>query len=259
MTTIQSIILGIIEGLTEFLPISSTGHMIIASSVMGIQESEFVKNFEVIIQFGAILAVVLIYWRRFLPNMNFYKKLFTAFLPTAILGFLLKEKVDQFLESVTLVAWALLLGGLVLIWSDYFFAKLHTHGRRTSDLTYIDSIKLGIYQSIALIPGVSRSGSTILGGLFLGMSKKEAAEFSFFLAVPTMGAATAYKVLKMAKHIDMGEIHLLAIGLVVSFFVAILAVKLFIGIVTKHGFKAFGYYRVVLGLILLVMIYTGHL
>lgn len=259
MTTLQSIILGIIEGLTEFLPISSTGHMIIASSVMGIQESEFVKNFEVIIQFGAILAVVLIYWRRFLPNMNFYKKLFTAFLPTAILGFLLKEKVDQFLESVTLVAWALLLGGLVLIWSDYFFAKLHASGRKTSDLTYLDSIKLGIYQSIALIPGVSRSGSTILGGLFLGMSKKEAAEFSFFLAVPTMGAATAYKVMKMAKHIDMGEIHLLAIGLVISFFVAILAVKLFIGIVSKHGFKAFGYYRVILGVILLVMIYTGRL
>jgi undecaprenyl-diphosphatase len=259
MTAIQAIILGIIEGLTEFLPISSTGHMIIASSVMGIQESEFVKNFEVIIQFGAILAVVVIYWRRFLPNMNFYKKLFTAFLPTAILGFLLKEKVDQFLESVTLVAWALLLGGLVLIWSDYFFAKLHTSGRKTSDLTYIDCIKLGIYQSIALIPGVSRSGATILGGLFLGMSKKEAAEFSFFLAVPTMAAATGYKVLKMGKNIDMGEIHLLAIGLVVSFFVAILAVKLFIGIVSKHGFKAFGYYRVILGLILLAMIYTGRL
>lgn len=259
MTLFHSIILGIIEGLTEFLPISSTGHMIIASSWMGIEESEFVKSFEVIIQFGAILAVVLIYWRRFLPNMNFYKKLFTAFLPTAILGFLLKDVVDQFLGSVQLVAWALLIGGVILIWSDIFFAKLHVHGRKTSDLTYIDSLKLGICQSIALIPGVSRSGATILGGLFLGMSKKEAAEFSFFLAVPTMAAATGYKMLKVMKHIEMGQIHLLAVGMVVSFFVAVLAVKLFIGVVSKHGFKAFGYYRVILGLVLLAMIYSGRI
>lgn len=259
MTIIQAIILGIVEGLTEFLPISSTGHMIITSAFMGIQESEFVKNFEVIIQFGAILAVVFIYWRRFLPDMNFYKKLFVAFLPTAILGFLLKDLVDQFLESVQIVAWALLVGGVILVWSDYFFAKLQAHGRKTSDLTYLDGVKLGIYQSLALIPGVSRSGATILGGLFLGMSKKEAAEFSFFLAVPTMAAATAYKTLKVAKHIEAGQLHLLAIGLVIAFFVAILAIKFFIGIVTRYGFKGFGYYRIAVGLVLLFLIYSGRL
>lgn len=260
MTLIQSIILGIIEGITEFLPISSTGHMIIASSIMGIQEDEFVKSFEVIIQFGAILAVVLIYWKRFLPNWGFYKKLFVAFLPTAILGFLLKDLVNQFLESVTIVAWSLIVGGVILIWSDFFFAKLQDHGKKTEQLSYIDCVKLGIFQSIALIPGVSRSGSTILGGLFLGMSKKEAAEFSFFLAVPTMAAATGYKVLKMVKSGNAFEhVHLLAVGMVVSFFVALLAVKFFIGIVSRYGFKGFGYYRIVVGALILAMVYTGRL
>jgi undecaprenyl-diphosphatase len=258
MTHLQAIILGIVEGITEFLPISSTGHMIIASSVMGIEENSFVKAFEVIIQFGAILSVLCLYWRRFLPNLSFYKKLFVAFLPTAILGFLLKDVVEHMLGSVQIVAWSLILGGLVLVWSDKAFAHLHSSGRKTDDLQYKDSVKLGLFQSLAMIPGVSRSGSTIMGGLFLGMNKKDAAEFSFFLAVPTMAAATGYKLLKVYKTIEPGQGGTLLLGLVVAFLVALVAIKFFIGIVTRYGFRGFGYYRIVLGVIILAMLYSGH-
>ncbi|MDG0815924.1 undecaprenyl-diphosphate phosphatase [Bdellovibrio svalbardensis] len=258
MSYLHSIILGIIEGITEFLPISSTGHMVIASSIMGINESDFTKAFEVIIQFGAILSVLVLYWRRFLPNWGFYKKLFVAFLPTAIIGFAAKHVVDQLLESVQVVAWSLILGGFVLVWSDKIFAHLTAVGRKTSDLTYKDSVKLGLFQSIAMIPGVSRSGATIMGGLFLGMQKKEAAEFSFFLAVPTMAAATLYKLLKIYKTIQPEQIGILAMGTFVSFVVAMLAIKFFMGIVTKYGFRGFGYYRIVLGVVILVLIYSGH-
>ncbi|MNK12089.1 Undecaprenyl-diphosphatase [compost metagenome] len=258
MTYLHAIILGIIEGITEFLPISSTGHMIIASSVMGIADDDFVKAFEVIIQFGAILSVLILYWRRFLPNWGFYKKLFVAFLPTAIIGFALKHVVEDLLGSVEVVAWSLILGGFVLIWSDRAFAHLHSMGRATKDLTYKDSIKLGLFQSLAMIPGVSRSGATIMGGLFLGMNKKEAAEFSFFLAVPTMAAATLYKLFKIHKTIHMEQISILLVGCFVAFVVAMVAIKFFIGVVTRYGFKGFGYYRVVVGVVILVLLYTGH-
>lgn len=258
MTYLHSFILGIVEGLTEFLPISSTGHMIIASSVMGIEESSFTKAFEVIIQFGAILSVLVLYWKRFLPNWNFYKKLFVAFLPTAIIGFIMKDVVENLLGNVQVVAWSLILGGLVLVWSDKAFAHLTAVGRKTSDLSYLDSVKLGLFQSIAMIPGVSRSGATIMGGLTLGLNKREAAEFSFFLAVPTMAAATLYKLLKIYKTIQPEQINVLMVGLVVSFIVAMIAIKGFIGIVTRYGFRGFGYYRIVLGVVILVMIYTGH-
>lgn len=258
MSHLQAIILGIIEGITEFLPISSTGHMVIASSFMGINESDFTKAFEVIIQFGAILSVLVLYWRRFLPNWNFYKKLFVAFLPTAIIGFAAKNVVDQLLESAQVVAWSLIVGGVILVWSDKIFAHLTAVGRKTSDLTYKDSVKLGLFQSIAMIPGVSRSGATIMGGLTLGLQKKEAAEFSFFLAVPTMAAATLYKLLKIYKTIQHDQIAVLATGTIVSFIVAMLAIKFFMGIVTKYGFRGFGYYRIVLGIIILVLIYSGH-
>lgn len=258
MTYLHSIILGIVEGLTEFLPISSTGHMIITSSVMGIEDNSFTKAFEVIIQFGAILSVLVLYWKRFLPNWNFYKKLFVAFLPTAIIGFILKDVVENLLGNVQVVAWSLILGGLVLVWSDKAFAHLTSVGRKTSDLSYLDSVKLGLFQAIAMIPGVSRSGATIMGGLTLGLNKREAAEFSFFLAVPTMAAATLYKLLKIYKTIQPEQINVLMVGLVVSFIVAMIAIKGFIGIVTRYGFRGFGYYRIVLGVVILVMIYTGH-
>ncbi|WP_413586886.1 undecaprenyl-diphosphate phosphatase [Bdellovibrio sp. HCB274] len=258
MDFMHAIILGIVEGITEFLPISSTGHMIIASSMMGIEDSTFTKAFEVIIQFGAILSVLVLYWKRFLPNWSFYKKLFVAFLPTAIIGFLAKDVVEHLLGSVQVVAWSLILGGLVLVWSDKYFAHLTSTGRTTNDLNYKDSVKLGLFQAIAMIPGVSRSGATIMGGLTLGMNKKEAAEFSFFLAVPTMAAATLYKLLKIYKTIEPQQINLLLVGMVVSFIVAMIAIKFFIGIVSRYGFRGFGYYRIVLGIIILALIYSGH-
>ena len=258
MTFMQAILLGIIEGITEFLPISSTGHMIITSSVMGIEESSFTKAFEVIIQFGAILAVLVLYWRRFLPEWNFYRKLFVAFLPTAILGFFAKNLVDQFLGDVRIVAWALILGGVILIWSDKAFAHLTSMGRKVEDLSYSGAVKLGLFQSLALIPGVSRSGATIMGGLTLGMNKKEATEFSFFLAVPTMAAATGYKLLKIRDSIDANQAGVLLVGSLVAFLVAILAIKFFVNIVSRYGFRGFGYYRIALGVLILFILYSGH-
>lgn len=259
MSFLHAILLGIIEGITEFLPISSTGHMIITSSLLGIEDSSFTKSFEVIIQFGAILSVLVLYWKRFLSEWGFYKKLFVAFLPTAIIGFLVKDLVDHMLGSVQIVAWALILGGVILVWSDKFFSHLSTTGRRTSDLTLPDSFKLGLYQSIAMIPGVSRSAATIMGGMSLGMNKREAAEFSFFLAVPTMAAACGYKLLKVYKTIEPQQISVLLVGAAVAFVVALLAIKFFIGIVSRYGFKVFGYYRIVLGVIILVLLYTGSI
>lgn len=259
MSYLHAIILGIIEGITEFLPISSTGHMIITSSIMGIEDNSFTKAFEVIIQFGAILSVLVLYWKRFLPQWSFYKKLFVAFLPTAIIGFLAKDVIEHLLGSVQVVAWALIIGGAVLIWSDKIFAHLTAMGRTTNDLSYGDSVKLGLFQSIAMIPGVSRSASTILGGLTLGMNKKEAAEFSFFLAVPTMAAACGYKLLKIYKTIEASQVGVLLVGSVVAFIVAMLAIKFFISVVTRYGFRGFGIYRIVVGVIILFMIYTDRL
>jgi undecaprenyl-diphosphatase len=258
MTLIQALVLSVIEGITEFLPISSTGHMILASYLMGIEENAFVKSFEVIIQFGAILAVVVVYWRRFLPNWNFYKKLFVAFLPTAIIGLMVKNIVEHLLGKPDVVAWAFILGGLLLIWSDHLFANRNTVGRTIDELTYKDSISLGLFQSIAMIPGVSRSAATILGGLSLGLNRKAAAEFSFFLGVPTLTAATLLKAVPFLKHVESEQIHLLLIGNVVAFAVAILAIKTFIRFLSTHGFKYFGYYRILMGVVFLILIYSGQ-
>ncbi|MGZ3742894.1 MAG: undecaprenyl-diphosphate phosphatase [Pseudobdellovibrionaceae bacterium] len=257
MTLLHSIILAVVEGLTEFLPISSTGHMVLTSYLMGIEENNFVKSFEVIIQFGAILAVVVIYWKRFLPRWSFYKKLFVAFLPTGIIGFLVKDYVDALLGSPSVVAWSFIIGGIILILTDKYFAHLNKEGRDIEQLNYIDSIILGLCQSIAIIPGVSRSAATIIGGLSLGLNRKEAAEFSFFLAVPTLTAATLYKSFKLFKTIEPAQIHLLLIGNLVAFVVAMLAIKSFIKFLSSHGFKYFGYYRIIFGLIFLILIYSG--
>lgn len=258
MSYLHAIILGIVEGITEFLPISSTGHMIIASSMMGIHNDQFTKAFEVIIQFGAIMSVLVLYWRRFLSHWSFYRKLTVAVIPTLVIGFIVKDIVDQLMGSVQVVAWSLILGGVVLIWADKTFAHLTMMGRKTDDLTYKDSAKLGLFQAIAMIPGVSRSGATIMGGLTLGMNKKEAAEFSFFLAVPTMAAATLYKLLKIYKTIEPSQINVLLVGCVVAFVIAMVAIKFFIGIVSRYGFRGFGYYRIVLGVLILILIYSGH-
>lgn len=257
MTLLQAIILAVVEGLTEFLPISSTGHMVLTSYMMGIEESQFVKSFEVIIQFGAIFAVLVVYWRRFLPQWTFYKKLFAAFLPTGIIGFFVKDYVDILLGSAQVVAWSFIIGGIILILTDRYFAHLNTEGRKIDQLTYKDSLLLGVFQSIAMIPGVSRSAATIIGGLGLKMNRKEAAEFSFFLAVPTLAAATLYKTLKLYKTIEPEQIYLLLVGNIVAFCVAIVAIKSFIRFLSSHGFKYFGYYRILMGLIFLIMIYSG--
>lgn len=254
MKLMEAIILGVIEGVTEFLPISSTGHMVVVSHFLGIAENQFVKNFEIIIQFGAILAVVFLYLKRFIQSFEFYKKLFIAFIPTGVLGFLLKKLVDQWLESVHLVAATLIFGGLVLIWCDRKFANLAIEGKNDSHLKIKDLLTLGLWQSVALVPGVSRSGATILGGLFLGMNRKSATEFSFFLAVPTMAAATLYKLIKSAGTITSDQVSLLAIGFVISFFVAAISIRFFLKVLSKSGFKYFGIYRIILGLAIFVIL-----
>lgn len=289
MTTIQTIIIAIVEGLTEFLPVSSTGHMIIAQNMLGIQSTDFVKAFTVIIQFGAILSVVCLYWKRFfklnkcrifdkeavagkkstatlniylkrfLYKYDFYWKLLIAFIPAAIFGFLFSDKIDELLESVTVVAVMLVIGGIFMLFCDKIFNK----GSDETVLTEKKAFNIGLFQCIAMIPGVSRSMATIVGGMSQKLSRKAAAEFSFFLAVPTMFAATAYKMLKLFMEPDGWQLicdnaWTLVIGNVVAFIVALLAIKFFISFVTKYGFKAFGWYRIIVGGIILVMLLLGH-
>lgn len=258
MNELQAIILAIIEGLTEYLPVSSTGHMIIASSFMGIDSQDFTKLFEVNIQFGAILAVLVLYWKRFIQSFDFYIKLLVAFLPAAVIGFLLNDYIDMLLESVVTVAIMLVLGGIVLVFIDRAFDDTKQH----DVISKPTALKIGFFQCIAMIPGVSRSAATIIGGMTQGLTRKTAAEFSFFLAVPTMFAATAYKMLKGymdgTLRFTNTEIKLLTLGNVVAFIVALLAIKFFIGFLQKYGFKLFGYYRIALGLILLVLVYLGY-
>src|SRR6478735_5721462 len=258
MSIFEAIILAIVEGLTEFLPVSSTGHMIIASSLMGIASNPFTKTFTVAIQLGAILSVIILYWNRFFQSWNFYFKLAVAFIPAAILGFLLNDFIDSLLERVDAVAYALIIGGIIFLFIDNLFRETEEKG--TSDVTYPTALKIGLFQTIALIPGVSRSAATIIGGLTQKLDKKAAAEFSFFLAVPTMFAAT---VLSMYKFFHDGgsfgkqEITALVVGNVVAFIVAMIAIKSFITYLTKHGFKVFGYYRIVVGITILALYYLG--
>jgi len=257
MTWIQAILLAIVEGITEFLPISSTGHMIITSALMGIKADPFTKVFEVSIQFGAILSVVVIYFQRFFKSFDFYFKLFVAFIPTAILGLLLKKRIDLLMENVWVVASSLLLGGIFLLFVDKIFAKNEEEG--LEEIDYKTGFIIGAFQAISMIPGVSRSASTIIGGLTQKLTRKAAAEFSFFLAVPTMFAATA-KSLYDEKELILAstdKIPLLLLGNIIAFIVAIAAIKFFIGFLTKNGFKMFGYYRIVLGTLLIVLLALG--
>lgn len=276
LTTLQTIIIAIVEGLTEFLPVSSTGHMIIAQNMLGVESTEFVKAFTVIIQFGAILSVICLYWKRFfqlnhtpasegasalkrfLHKFDFYWKLLLAFIPAAVFGFLFSDKIDDLLESVAVVAVMLVVGGVFMLFCDKIFSK----GEEGVELTEKKAFRIGLFQCIAMIPGVSRSMATIVGGMAQRLTRKDAAEFSFFLAVPTMFAATGYKVLKLflsgGTEVLVNNMPALIIGNVVAFIVALLAIKFFIRFVTKYGFKAFGWYRIVVGGIILVMLITGH-
>lgn len=254
MDILEAIILAIIEGITEFLPISSTGHMIIASAFMGLHENPFTKIFEVNIQFGAILSVVVLYYKRFLQSFDFYLRLFVAFLPAAFFGLLLNDYIDALMENVAVVATSLLLGGIVLVFVDKWFSGGSDDSQQ---VPYPKALVIGFFQTIAMIPGVSRSAATIIGAQTQGLSRKAAAEFSFFLAVPTMFAASGYKLLKDYEYITADNINILLIGNIVAFLVAMAAIKFFISFLTKYGFKVFGYYRIVLGLLLLGLMAMG--
>lgn len=288
MTILEAIIIAIVEGLTEFLPVSSTGHMIIAQSIMGVEITEFVKAFTVIIQFGAILSVVVLYWKRFfklnpikifdkdavaglstskkyitflkrfLHKFDFYWKLFIALLPAAVLGLLFSDLIDDLLENVFVVSVMLIIGGVVMLFVDRWFNK----PIKDQSISWQRSLKIGLIQCIAMIPGVSRSFATIVGGMSTKLDRRNAAEFSFFLAVPTMAAAAGYKMFKLIKDpasLEMLKEHAitLAVGNVVAFLVAIVAIRFFIDFLTKYGFKAFGWYRIIIGVILIVLILSG--
>lgn len=261
MSIIEAVIIAIVEGLTEYLPVSSTGHMIITTAILGIQPDDFIKFFTVNIQLGAILAVVVLYFKRFFKSFDFYFKLIVAFIPAAVLGILFSDKIDELLESPATVAITLLLGGIILLFVDKWFAA--NDSERVEEVTYKNAFIIGCFQCISMIPGVSRSASTIIGGLTQKLTRKAAAEFSFFLAVPTMFGATAKKSLDLYQ--DKGiefftseRLMLLGIGNVVAFIVALVAIKAFITFLTKNGFKVFGWYRIVVGGIILVLLGAGY-
>lgn len=281
MTTNESIILAIVEGLTEFIPVSSTGHMILTEAALKMQKSALTNIYIVNIQFGAILAVFFLYWRRFFQTLDFYFKLFVAFIPAAILGFLLDDQIDKLLSSVTTVAISLIVGGVVLIFTDRIFKKQIDDAYSDEDketvretdefgvehkkevlkkfqIGWMQAFLIGCFQCIAMIPGVSRSAATIVGGLTQKLNIKRAAEFSFFLAVPTVFAASAYKLLKSYDQIKGTDIDFFLIGNVVSFIVGMIAIKFFINLITRYGMKFFGYYRIILGVAILAMMAMGH-
>ena len=257
MNLFESIIIAIVEGITEYLPVSSTGHMIITSSLLGIHKDEFTKLYEVAIQLGAILAVVVLYWRKFFDfsKWQFYVKLIVAVIPAIIFGKLFSDVIDSMLESPTTVAISLLAGGIILLFIDRLFKNPVIE--KEEQISYKKAFFIGVWQCLAMIPGVSRSASSIIGGMQQKLTRKLAAEFSFYLAVPTMCAATGYKLMQGYKTFTTDHIQLLVVGNLVAFIVAIIAIKFFIGFLQKHGFRLFGWYRIIAGIILLVLIWKG--
>jgi undecaprenyl-diphosphatase len=265
MTLIQSIIIAIVEGITEFLPISSTGHMIITERLLMLPKDDvFIKLFTIAIQLGAILSVVVLYWKKFFDfsKWQFYLKLFVAVIPALGIGFLLSDKIDKLLDSPTTVAITLLGGGFILLFIDKVFDRPVIDKDR--NITYTKAFIIGLWQCIAMIPGVSRSAASIIGGMQQGLTRRLAAEFSFFLAVPTMAAATGYKLLKTFKENpavlqNKQNLVMLGVGNLVAFVVALLAIKFFIGFLQRYGFKLFGWYRIIVGAALLALIFSGYL
>ncbi|KGO79921.1 undecaprenyl-diphosphate phosphatase [Flavobacterium beibuense] len=256
MDYLQAIIIAIIEGLTEYLPVSSTGHMIIASSFFGIAGDDFTKLFTIVIQLGAILSVIVLYFKRFFQTVDFYLKLLVAFMPAVVLGLLLSDFIDSLLESPLTVAISLVIGGVILLKVDDYFGD-----SENTEISYATALKIGFFQCIAMIPGVSRSGASIVGGMSQKLSRKAAAEFSFFLAVPTMFGATAKKSFDYYKagfELTGDQVNLLIIGNIVAFIVGTLAIKTFINYLSRHGFKVFGYYRILAGLAVIIIHYFIH-
>jgi undecaprenyl-diphosphatase len=281
MTTAEAVILAVIEGLTEFLPVSSTGHMILTEGLLKIGGLAFDKVYIINIQFGAIVAVLVLYWRRFFQSLDFYLKLFVAFLPAAVIGLVLIKYIEALLSSVMTVAISLIVGGVVLILTDRLFrdrigeqvnqeeaateTKVNEFGMHIErdvlpefKITWLQAFIIGCFQTLGMIPGVSRSAVTILGGLTQKFNMRKAAEFSFFLAVPTIFAAAGYKLYKAFDAINSDQLMTLLLGNVISFVVGMLAIKFFIGLITRYGLKFFGYYRIILGLTILLLIAMGY-
>ncbi|PIQ22995.1 UDP-diphosphatase [bacterium (Candidatus Blackallbacteria) CG17_big_fil_post_rev_8_21_14_2_50_48_46] len=258
MTPIDALILGTVEGLTEFLPVSSTGHMILAAALLKLQNTDFLKSFEVAIQLGAILSVVLLYFKRFLQGPALYLRLFVAFLPTATIGFVLYKLIKGYLFNPLVVSLSLIVGGGVLILFDRWIeSRPSLYSPEEMPLKQVAWV--GLIQCLAMVPGVSRAGATILGGLFHGLDKKQATEFSFLLAVPTMLAATGYDLLKSYQSFSGQDFGVLILGGLVAFVSALLAIKLFIESVVRFGFRWFGWYRIVAGIGFLAYAYTFSL
>lgn len=264
MSIFEAVVIAIVEGLTEFLPISSTGHMIITSSILDISTDPFTKLFEVAIQFGAILSVVVLYWKKFFPfnRFNFYLKLIVAVIPALALGTLFSDRIDALLESSLTVSVTMLAGGFILLFIDELFKQPAIE--KEESVSLMKAITIGVWQCLAMIPGTSRSAASIIGGMQQKLTRNLAAEFSFFLAVPTMAAATGYKLLKAWKEnpeLLQNKENLIALGVgnVVAFIVALLAIKFFIGFLQKHGFRLFGWYRVIVGAVLLALVLAGYL
>lgn len=252
MNIIDVIILGIIEGITEFLPVSSTGHMILASAAMGMEETEFLKTFEIVIQLGAIMAIVLLYAPRFLRDSKIYIKLLIAFIPTGVIGLLAYSTIKMYLFTPAVVAISLIIGGVVLIVLDKMIERRKSCYEDVHDISNKNAVAIGLFQCLAMIPGTSRSAATIIGGLLNGFDKKQAAEFSFLLAVPTMIAASGYDLLKSYETITQDNLISLGTGFIVAFISAWFAVKLFVKAIEKYGFRYFGYYRILIGVLFLL-------
>ncbi len=263
MTTAEAVILAVVEGITEYLPVSSTGHLILTEALLKMQKSTFNNLYIINVQFGAILSVIFLYWRRFFQSFDFYLKLLVAFIPAAILGFLLNNFIDSLLSSVVTVAISLVIGGVIIIFVDKVYHKQMKvsevgEEEQTPDIDWMQAFLIGCFQCIAMIPGVSRSAATIIGGLQQGLNIKKAAEFSFFLAVPTIAAAALYKLIKSYSYIRETDMYFLILGNAISFVVGMIAIKFLISLITRYGLKFFGYYRILLGVSILIMIVLGH-
>lgn len=257
MTLLQAILLAVVEGLTEYLPISSTGHIILASWAMGIHQDPFVKDYTIMVQFGAIMAVLWLYWRRFILNVKIYPQVLIAFLPAAVLGLAVKKYIDLLLGNVWVVGISLLLGGVLLVLTDRWVEKRRAGGLGIEHLPPLSALKIGLFQTLAFVPGVSRAAASIWGGLHQGLNLKTATEFSFFLAVPTLAGASFLKLMKIWPELGAEHVDVLIYGNAVSFVVGALAIKGFVGVVERYGLKYFGYYRIVVGLVVLGSLMLG--
>ncbi len=258
MNFMQAMLLAVVEGLTEYLPVSSTGHIILTSWLMGINQDAFVKDYTVMVQFGAILAVVFIFWRRFLLNFKIYPAVFIGFLPAAVIGLAVKKHIDLILGSVWIVGAALLIGGIFLVLTDRWLLRHKVRVARLESLPPLSALKIGFFQCLAFFPGVSRSAATIWGGLNQGLSLVTATEFSFFLAVPTLTGATFLKLVKVFPTITAAQWQIIAYGNIVSFVVGLVAIRFFIQIIERFGLRYFGYYRIVVGGLVLIALAMGQ-